>query len=287
MYIWRKRATADWLRVRCEELSRQFGPALAITERPGRALSIVEICTPTKKAGRTLVGAFGGSMEKLRTNWLEHFSRQPRSKPLRIGSRLIVVRSPDQKGADQTSRTIIIPAEAAFGTGEHVTTAMCLRLLERHTRKHPPGWSILDAGTGSGILAIAARCFGATRVLAIDNDPRASAIAKRSARANRVRSIEFRTSDVLKLKIRKKFDVITANLFSELLIKALPGFSRHITTNGCLILSGILRSQERAVATALRRNGFVLQEARRRGKWIALLVVNGRRSAPSPPRKKS
>jgi ribosomal protein L11 methyltransferase len=196
---------------------------------------------------------------------------------LRIGSRLIVSRTRDRirKGG----RTIIIPAEAAFGTGEHATTAMCLRMLERITRKRNAGWSMLDAGTGSGILAIAGSCFGANRIIAIDNDPVACATARRNAEANGVGKIEFRTGDVLKQKFREKFDLITANLFSEILTAALPVWKRSLTGDGSLILSGVLRSQERSLVASLRRNGFVVHEARRRGKWIALMALPARKNS--------
>jgi ribosomal protein L11 methyltransferase len=272
MYIWRKRARPGWLRHRSEELSRQFGPALALTEQPGKALAILEVCAPTRKAACDLVRQFGGTVEKLRADWLERYSGQSQRKPLRIGSRLLIVAKPDKKPRNVSAQTIIIPAETAFGTGEHATTAMCLRLLEGNTRKRPPGWSLLDAGTGSGILAIAGRCLGAAHVVALDNDPVACDVAKRNARANDIRDIEFRTSDVLNLKLSRKFDFITANLFSELLISALPGLFRSLRRGGFIILSGILRSQESAVVSALRRNGCALQETRRRGKWVALLA---------------
>lgn len=273
MYIWRKRVPPDWLRLRSEDLNRRFGADLAIVERRGKRQLLLEVSCPTAKQASALIREFSGSAERLPRDWLRQFERRAQIKPLRIGSRLIILATPDEKQRSGGTRTIIIPAEAAFGTGEHATTAMCLRLLERHTREHPPSWSMLDAGTGSGILAIAARCLGAARVLAIDNDPIACATAKRNARANGVRNIDFRTTDVLKLKLTKKFNVITANLFSEILITVLPNWSRHLAPEGFLIFSGILRAQENAVVAALRRNGFALQEVRRRGKWIALLAV--------------
>jgi ribosomal protein L11 methyltransferase len=275
--MWRKRATADWVRVRSEKLNQRFGGLLAITERPGKALTLVEICTPTEKAARDLIREFGGSVGKLQAGWLERFTKQAQTKPLRIGSRLIVRSTPDRKPKrpQPGARTIIIPAEAAFGTGEHATTAMCLGILERLTRKRSDGWTMLDAGTGSGILAIAASCLGAARVLAIDNDALACAIARRNAHANGVRNIEFRTGDILKLKVARKFDLISANLFSGILIAALPIWRRHLAQDGSLILSGILRSQERALLNALGRNRFAVAEIRRRGKWIALLALQG------------
>ncbi len=255
MYIWRKHASADWLKRHSEELARRFGTAVAIIERPGRARTLVQVSFSTRKQAVESRDKFGGAIEKLRADWLKRFAKESEVKPLRVGSELIV-----------------IPAEAAFGTGEHATTAMCLRMLERVTRGRRNDWTILDAGTGSGILAIAGCRFGAKRVVAIDHDSLALSVAKRNARANRTSRIEFREGDVLKQKLREKFDVITANLFSEILIAALPIWSRRLTKGGCMILSGVLRSQERAVLIALRRNGFIAPEIKRRGKWIALLA---------------
>ena len=270
MYIWRKRAGPGWLRDGIELLTQRCGSALAVVERPGSKRALLEVCCRTKKEALNLIREFGGRMEKLRPGWLQHFAKQTQGKPLRIGSRLIILSEPAQRAT--AARTLIIPAEAAFGTGHHATTAMCLRLLERITRGLAPGWTMLDAGTGTGILAIAGSCFGAGRVLAIDNDPLACATAKRNVRANGVRHIEITTGDILNQKLTAKYDIITANLFSEILITALPGWSRHLAADGFLILSGILRSQEKAVVAALRRNGCVPQEIRRRGKWIALLA---------------
>ena len=277
MYIWRKRVAPDWLRLRGEDLENCFGAGLAVIERAGKRRILLEVSCRTAAQARELVRDFGGKEESLERDWFHRFTKQAQTKTLRIGSRLIFRAAADKSRRKGSARTIIIPAETAFGTGEHATTAMCLRLLERQTRGLPPGWSMLDAGTGSGILAIAARCLGAARVFAIDNDPLACAVAERNARANRVGGIQFRTSDVLKLKLTENFDVITGNLFSELLINALPRLSRRLAPGGFVILSGILRSQEKPVAAALRRHGFALQEVRRRGKWIALLA--GRRTA--------
>ena len=224
-------------------------------------------------------------MEKLEPDWLQQYAKQARGKPLRIGSRLVILGERPQRTIPE--RTLVIPAEAAFGTGQHATTAMCLRFLEQTTRHFPPGWTMLDAGTGSGILAMAGSYFGASRVLAIDNDPLACATAKRNARANRAHEIEFSTGDILRQRITGNFDVITANLFSEILIEALPAFSRHLTPGGHLILSGVLRNQEVTVVRALRRNGFTIPEVRRRGKWIALLAVRRRAPRAVPARKRA
>jgi ribosomal protein L11 methyltransferase len=258
MYLWRKHVTNDWLRQHFDALITRHGGDMAIVERPGKR-AVVEVASKTRKEAFVLQAKFGGSIEKLVADWLKQFAKQSCVKPLRIGS-----------------RQIAIPAEAAFGTGEHATTAMCLRMLERITRKRASDWTMLDAGTGSGILAIAGSCFGAKRILAIDNDPTATRTAERNARRNRTRNIEFRTGDVLKEKLEGKIDVITANLFSEMLIAALPIWSRHLAEDGLLILSGVLRSQEQGLVAALCRSGLRAKEIRRRGKWIALLAVKAR-----------
>jgi ribosomal protein L11 methyltransferase len=270
MYIWRKRVTADWLEQRSEDLVRRFGSALAITEQPGKTRTLAEVSCERREEALRIQRELGGTIEKLRADWLEQLAKRNRAKPLRIGSRLIVSRTQAPKAT--AARTIVIPAEAAFGTGEHATTAMCLRILERVTRKRDPGWSMLDAGTGSGILAIAASRLSANRIIAIDNDPLACAVAKRNAAANGVHNIQFRTGDVQTQKFPGKFDIITANLYSEILIAALPAWRRSLAADGSLILSGILRSQATTITKALGRNGFALRETRPRGKWIALLA---------------
>ncbi|HKP04958.1 MAG TPA: 50S ribosomal protein L11 methyltransferase [Chthoniobacterales bacterium] len=260
MYLWRKQAHPNWLRSHEQSLQLRFGSALAIVERPGKARTLVEISCRMRKEAIELQKKLGGSIEKLRTDWLQRFAKRSTVKPVRIGS-----------------RSITIPAEAAFGTGEHATTAMCVRLLERVAqRRDSDTWTMLDAGTGTGILAIVGSCLGAKRVLAIDNDPLACSIARRNARKNRANRIEFRTADVLKVKLAGKLDIITANLFSELLIAAMPGWSPHLAPEGCLILSGILTTQETSVVRALRRQGFTCSETRRRGKWVALLAERDR-----------
>ncbi len=219
---------------------------------------------------------------------MERFARDD-SKPIKIGKRLIVakpvdewrgssVRSPqriavrraraDARRAAHTTARILIPASIAFGTGEHATTAMSLRLLEELTRYWKRGWSVEDLGTGSGILALAANRFGATRVLGLDTDPAAISMAKSNAQLNKIRGATFQLADVRKWTSAQGTQVITANLYSDLLLEILPKLRR----SGWLILSGILRSQETEFVGALRRNKIKAIRLRRRGKWIAILA---------------
>jgi ribosomal protein L11 methyltransferase len=298
MFVWRKRASAAWLAANEAPLCEIGGHRLAIISRPDRKSAIAEITGSSRRNLEKIRSRFGGAIEKLPRDWLKEFSRSQKSEPIKIGNRLTIYRSVTSKNRSRNkNRSLLIPAGAAFGTGEHATTAMSLRLLERYTRfwgvqaatlqssaacrrrllnkgsagsLHSPEkeWTLLDLGTGSGILALAAARFGAKRVIAIDDDPVAIATARANARRNKLDNIDFRVADVQRWPFPPRIEIITANLFSELLIEIVPKLKRA----HWLILSGILREQETRLVRALKRNGIVIVEMRRRGKWIAILA---------------
>lgn len=272
--IWRKAASASWLAQHSARVDEKTRGSYAVIERPNAKRLQVEAFCATKAEARALAATFGGSVDELSSGWQTRFFAAQTSKPLRIGKRLVVAAAAEDVGKlDASPRTLIIPASAAFGTGEHATTAMSLRILERVSRGLPSRWRMLDAGTGSGILALAGRCFGAGEVIAIDNDALAVSVAKQNARANSIRGVAFVVGDV-NAGLRGKFDVIAANLYSELLVSLLPKWRERLATDGRLILSGVLRRQEQELTDALTANGFTPLEVRRRGKWIALLVAS-------------
>ncbi len=269
MILWQKQASATWLGENEPWLVKFAGENLAIVSRPGRARSLVQVLCGRRGMGEELVRRFGGVTASLPHDWLEVCQSQAVHPPIRIGRRLEVVSEPDRASG---KNRLVIPAAGAFGTGEHFTTAMSLRLLEETTRNLPPGWRLLDAGTGTGILALAARRFGASEVLGLDFDPRAIPHARQNARANHISRAKFMVADVLHWKPTLRYDLITANLFSELLIAALPTFRRALRAKHPMIISGILLGQADSVVEALDRSGFELETKRRRGKWIALLA---------------
>jgi ribosomal protein L11 methyltransferase len=277
MHLWRRLASPGWWRVHEEAVRSSVGDALAVIEQPRRKKLTLEVACKSSKEGHALVQEFGGRTEKIPRDWLQMYSQAEKNTPVRVGERLVIANA----GGTSVSRPlrrrsashIVIPAGAAFGTGQHVTTTMSLRLLEEITRGRRVGGSLADLGTGSGILALAAKRFGAGRVFAVDNDPRAIATAKTNARLNKIRGIDFRLADARSWQPSIKIDIATANLFSELLIETLPNLRRYLSPDAQVILSGVLRKQELKVIRALRANDISVMEVRRRGKWIAILAL--------------
>ena len=278
-FIWRKSATPQWVADNERRLHEATGGTHAAIERPNTARVLLESFCETRERAAALKHAFGGSIRPLPSDWREQFFTAHRTPPLRIGRRLIIASDATEAGS---SPSLIIPASVAFGTGGHATTAMSLRMLERISRRRQSGWRMLDAGTGSGILALAGYRFGAGKVIAIDNDAMALGVAQENARFNGIPDVQFSVRDVQK-RIRGTFDIITANLFSELLISVLPNFRDILAPDGCLILSGVLRQQEKELTGGLRANGFRAREIRRRGKWIALLCSAARHHGADEP----
>jgi len=274
MFLWRKSAEPPWVKAHEDLLQADADGQLVIVRRPGRKLLQLEIACNSRSRSRALLKQFGGRVEKFPRGWLERFMYGPKSKPLKIGKRLLIF----NVGGTLVSRVsrhkgrshIVIPASRAFGTGEHATTAMSLHLLEQLTRGWKRGWSLVDLGTGSGILALAAKRFGAGHVVGMDNDPTAISTAKSNARLNKIHGVVFRLGDVLKREWPRNADVITANLYSHLLIEIVP----KSNPNRWLIFSGILRSQKDALLRALQRNDIEIRSIKHRGKWIAVLAYS-------------
>jgi len=163
------------------------------------------------------------------------------------------------------------PSRAIFGApAENLRNRARSRGRDRqHARRVRSPELVVDLGTGSGILALAARLLGAQRVVGIDNDPTAISTAKANARLNQIGDVEFRVGDVRRWKSSRKVDIVTANLFSGLLIEILP----RLKAARWIILSGILQNQKRDVTRALRRHKIDIVQVRRRGKWVAILTA--------------
>jgi ribosomal protein L11 methyltransferase len=157
----------------------------------------------------------------------------------------------------------------AFGTGQHPTTRMCLMSMERPCFKGI--WTMLDIGTGSGILAIYGVKLGAKRVAAIDNDPEAVRWAKRNIELNGLLS-EIELSSRPLAEWKERFSLVTANLILGTILDLSPCFPGILAPDGRLILSGILRDQVREVEERLNEYGLYMEDRIFQEEWACLTV---------------
>jgi ribosomal protein L11 methyltransferase len=279
-FVWRKLTTVKWEDVWMERLG-WLGQRLVMFTLPNSRSLRIEAYHITRTEADTLVKTFGGTLRAARPLTKKELEPKPRP-PLRVRGKLLVV-STDKELALATKQhpkipALLIPATVAFGTGEHATTASCLRLLADVAQElRGTAWDALDLGTGSGILAFAARVFGARKVEASDFDATAVRVAKENAAANKISGIRFIRSDLLKWTAPRQWPVVLANVFSTTLIAAAPRIVGAVEKGGRLILSGVLRAQEGEVLAAFRTQGFRLERAVRKGKWVTLLT---RRNSP-------
>ena len=273
-FVWRKLASAKWADAWLERL-RALDPArLAVIQMAGaRGLRLEYYCRSRAEA-TPLVARFGGGVRPLRPEtWRPGAVSAP--KPLVFGTRLVITGHQPEVVALRKKypgrHILCVPAALAFGSGEHATTAMCLRfLLAGAARRTGDAWEMLDLGTGSGILALAARTLGAQAATGLDYDPPCVRTARGNARLNAIRGVKFAVADVSEWKPNRRWDVITANLFSNALIGVMPKLPRALAPDGDLIVSGLLIAQAGAVLAVARAAGFALIENRGRGKWRAL-----------------
>ena len=270
VHRWTRLSSAKWEDVWRERL-RFVDPQLIafFTWRRSQTLKIEAYCS--KHTAKKLVKRFGGRVTRLAKDAWKGPPARPR-EPMSIRGKLkIFADKPAWRRCRQEGKTraIFIPAGMAFGTGEHATTASCLRLLADITPILSPDFAALDIGTGAGILAVGAKALGASRVKAIDYDPIAVRIAKKNALDNGFPLIEVACGDALKLTEGGVFDVVLANLLNDVLIAAAPRITRATKSGGWLIFSGVLREQVQEVASAFEAEGFSKPRIIVRGKWRA------------------
>jgi ribosomal protein L11 methyltransferase len=212
---------------------------------------------------------FGGKVTRLSKEIWTGNAQQPRAA-ISIRGRLRIHSDPQSFQNDpQPERAILLPAGMAFGTGDHATTASCLRLLCDISTTLPVKWTALDAGTGTGILAIAAEKLGASAIEAFDFDPVCIRVSKENVCANRCKKIALSVADAQRAGKFQKADVVLANLYSELLIASAPGLLKKLRSDGWFIFSGVLKTQIGEVCGALENLGLAKPKIVTRGKWCA------------------
>jgi ribosomal protein L11 methyltransferase len=208
-----------------------------------------------------------------REDWVDSWKRH--FQPIRIGDKLLVRPSWRKDKAAPGQAVVVLDPGLSFGTGQHATTQFCLRQLvaQRHNGKQ----SLLDVGTGSGILAIAGVKLGYRPVKAIDFDSEAIRVARENARRNRVTAhLEPKVGDVTKLspRARVKYDVVCANLYYDLLTANAHRLIARVKSGGVLVLAGILETQFSEVQAAVEGQGMVLKKTTRQGEWQSGVFVH-------------
>ena len=196
-------------------------------------------------------------------SWKRHF------KPITVGRALLIKPSWSKCRPRRGQVMVVLDPGLSFGTGQHATTAFCLRQLVA-CRRQGPAQSFLDLGTGSGILAIAAAKLGYAPVHALDNDPQAIRVARTNALRNRVLpKIRFSLRDVTQLACRcnRTYDLICANLTDSVLLTARDPILARLRSNGMLVLAGILTAEFARVERAYEAAGLRLVVSRPGAGW--------------------
>lgn len=227
-----------------------------------------------------LLAALAGGEPEMLWRWQadEDWSRRWRQglAPRRVGRRVVVAQpwNADEADAGLDDVLVVIDPATAFGTGEHATTRGALRLMESVLAG---GERVLDVGTGSGVLALAAAGLGARAVLAVESDPTAMGNATenldRSPWRDRVALVNAEVDPAYLSGHRGDgFDLIVANVLSGVLVPLLPSFAAALAPGGAVILGGILESEAEGVRAAAVDAGLAVASVdREEGWWTALL----------------
>lgn len=198
-------------------------------------------------------------------DWAENWKSQ--YKPFRLGKHIVIRPGWEEYDAEPTDKVVTIDPGMAFGTGTHETTGMCVSLVEEYVK---PGMDVIDVGTGTGILAIAAAHMGAKHVLASDIDPMAVRVAAENIEINGFSDvIEAREGDLLEAADTTA-DVVIANIIADVIIMISAPVRAFIREGGVFICSGIAREREDEVIEALKKAGYGKLDKRNDGEWTAI-----------------
>jgi ribosomal protein L11 methyltransferase len=188
---------------------------------------------------------------------------------LRVSARLVICPTWRSYRPREVEAVIRLDPGMAFGTGQHPTTLMCLRALEELLR---PGMDVLDLGTGSGILALAAAKLGAASVLALDIDPQAAVVARENVRLNGLEAVVQVGEGGLDETLSTAFDLAMANISAPVIVEMASTLAEVLRPGGVLIVAGFSVESAERVSSALARTGLMVERALADGDWRALIA---------------
>jgi len=259
-------AGASGVEVREEGVAPMPGARAAA---PGRAL-LVAWFADRAEAERARAEAGAGELAEVPDqDWGESWKRDLR--PFLVGR--VLVRPSWIAGAPPPGcAEVVLDPGMAFGTGSHPTTALCLAAISRLLEARP-GQRLLDVGTGSGLLAIAAARLGAAEVVGTDSDPVALEVARENAERNGV-ALRLHLAPAPAVALGGPFDLVVANILANTLTELAPELAAQVAPGGRLLLSGLLAGQEEAVREAHLAEGLLADRAGdgAEGEWRLLAL---------------
>lgn len=235
---------------------------------PGEAIIVAFFSTQDGAAAarEALQGRVAGARllleEKAQEDWSNAWKALIRS--VQVG-RLWVGPPWDVGQAPKDRLCIVIEPKMAFGTGDHPTTSLCLAAVDEFMGQNA-GASVLDVGTGTGVLAIAAKKLGAGRVVGTDNDPISVTLAQENAQVNATPDVEL--SGRALTQVAGTFELVVANILANTLVELAPLIGPKVGKR--LVLAGVLAHQKEEVERAYTAQGLVAEDGAREGEWVRL-----------------
>ena len=276
MFLWSKLSSEKWRDAWEERFLGQGQTNAVISSLPGKKTIRVEVYCARESEAKKIQKVFGGSVREVKKEeWATPVAQA--TAPMRIRGMLVVTNTLEPEDADKVRAAeprlpvLHIPPGLAFGTGDHATTATCLRVLADYAKarsKSGASWSMADLGTGTGILAMAASVFGAQKIYAMDFDPFAVRAAKANIRRNRAKHITLEQADLTTWVPTTTYDFIAANVFADVLTLSLPILRQALAPQGCLVISGILRDHWPDLERAGKQHGIAFPDVKIKGKWV-------------------
>ncbi len=209
-------------------------------------------------------GAEGVNDADWSENWKKYFHATE------IGDKLAIVPSWEEYDNKENRKILHIDPGAAFGTGTHATTSLCLSMLENYVAE---GSKMLDIGCGSGILSIASVLLGAETAVGVDIDAQSVKTAKENAELNNVSGkTEYIVGDLAD-KINGKYNVVCANIVADVVIRLLGDVRTFMEENAVLLVSGIIDARENDVLAAAEKHGFKVKEKQYKDNWCAFALI--------------
>ena len=231
-------------------------------------LALAERIAALRHAGATLGAGTISHSFVADEDWAETWKAYIHTE--KIGERIGVRPTWEEYTPSADEIVIELDPGAAFGTGAHATTAMCLRWLEHLVS---PGMRVYDVGCGSGILAVAAAKLGAGEVIAMDYDPVAVSVAEENIRQNNVHNVVACESDLLSAcEGAAPAELITANIIADVIVRLFAQLDRHLALGGTLLASGIIDDRIADVEHAAAQHGFTVLDMTCEKEWAAMII---------------